>query len=76
LKNVNKINEFATHSSNLNLIYVEILRGFDPNNIFRQHLQILGIGGCFFKKHIGGNALASDADDLNTLQSNTKLYMQ
>jgi hypothetical protein len=34
LRNVNKIDEFAAHSSNLNLRYVEILRGFDPNNFF------------------------------------------
>jgi hypothetical protein len=34
LKNVNKIDEFAVHSSNFNLRYDEILRGFDPDNIF------------------------------------------
>ena len=34
LKNVNKIDEFAAHSSNLNLRYVEILRGFDPDIFF------------------------------------------
>jgi hypothetical protein len=80
LKNVNKIDEFAVHSSNFNLRYVESIRGFDPDNIFRQHLQTLGLDDCFFKKHLsenrdtGGNAPASDADDLDTLQSNTKLY--
>jgi hypothetical protein len=31
LRNVNKIDEFAAHFNNLNLRYVEILRGFDPN---------------------------------------------
>jgi hypothetical protein len=34
LRNVNKIEEFAAHFNNLNLRYVERLRGFDPNGIF------------------------------------------
>jgi len=80
LSNVNKIDEFAAHSSNLNLRYAESLRGFDPNKIFLQHLQTLGFGNCFFKKHLtenrdtGDNAPASDVSDLDTLQSTTKLY--
>jgi hypothetical protein len=82
LKNVNKIDEFAVHSSISNLEYAEIIRGFDPYNIFRQHLQTLGLDDCFFKKHLpenrdsGGNAPASDVDDLDTVQSCTKLYTQ
>jgi hypothetical protein len=38
LKNVNKIDEFASHSSISNLKYDEIIIGFDPYNIFQQHL--------------------------------------
>jgi hypothetical protein len=34
LKNVNKINEFTTHSSIFNLRYAEIIREFNPDNIF------------------------------------------
>jgi hypothetical protein len=81
-KNVNEIDEFAMHSSNFNLRYAENLRGFDPDNIFRKHLQTLGFSNCFFKKPLsenkdtGDNAFASDANNLDTLQSNTKLYMQ
>ena len=77
LKNVNKIDKFVAHSSIFNLIYVESLTGFDHDNIFPQHLQILGLGDCFFKKQLpenintGGNAPASDSNDLDTLQSNT-----
>jgi hypothetical protein len=80
LKNINKIDDFAAHSSNFNLRYAESIRGFDPDNIFRQRLQTLGLDDCFFKKHmsenrdIGDNAPASDVDDLDTLQSSTKLY--
>ena len=40
-ENVNKIDEFAGHFNNLNLIYVETLRGFDPNGIFVEHFQQL-----------------------------------
>jgi hypothetical protein len=66
LKNVNKIDEIAAHFSNLNLRYAEILRGFDPNNFFLQHLQTLGFNNSFFKKHLlengdtDDNALVSD----------------
>jgi hypothetical protein len=76
LRNVKKIDEFTTHSSNLNLRYAENLRGFDPNIFFLQHLQTLGFGNLFFKKHLtenkdtGDNAPASDARE----QSTTELY--
>jgi hypothetical protein len=52
LRNVNIIDEFTALSSNLNLRYVEILRGFDPNNFFLQHLQTLGFDNSFFKNHL------------------------
>jgi hypothetical protein len=82
LKNVKNIDEFAVHYSIYNLRYDEIIRGFDPYNIFRQHLQTLGVDNCFLKKHLlenrdsGGNAPASDVGDVDTVQSCTKLYMQ
>ena len=82
LKNVDKIDDFEAHSSIPNLRYAEIIRGFDPYNIFWQHLQTLGLDDCFFKKQlpenrdIGDNAPASDVDDLDTVQSYTKLYTQ
>ena len=82
LKNVNKIDDFLAHSSISNLRYVEIIRGFDPCNIFWQHLQTLGLDNCFLNKHLpknkdsGGNDAASDADDVDIVQSCTKLYMQ
>ena len=66
----------------MNLRYAENLRGFDPNKFFLQHLQTLGFDNYFFKKHLtenrdtGGNAPSFDVDDLDTLQSNTKLFRQ
>jgi hypothetical protein len=82
LKNINKIDDFATHSSISNLTYVEYIRGFDPYDIFRQHLQTLGLNDCFVNKHFpknrdcGDNGPASDVDEVETVKSCTKLYMQ
>jgi hypothetical protein len=33
-RNINNIDEFQGHLNNLNLIYVERTRGFNPNGIF------------------------------------------
>jgi hypothetical protein len=82
LRNVKKIEEFAACFSNLRLIYVETLTGFDPDKIFLQHLQTLGLGNFFFKKHptknrdTSDNAPASDVDDLDTLQNTIELSKQ
>jgi hypothetical protein len=46
-RNVNKIDEFAGHFNNLNLRYVERLRGFDPNGIFLEHLLAVGFSNSF-----------------------------
>jgi hypothetical protein len=70
LKNVNKIDDFASHFNISNLIYDEVIKGFDPYDIFRQHLKALGLGECFVNKHLpknrdsGNNGLASDADEV------------
>jgi hypothetical protein len=82
LKNVNKIDDFAAHFSMSNLRYAEDIRGFDPYDIFRQHLQTLGLDDCFVNKHLpknrdsSDNGPASDVDDVETVQSCTKLYTQ
>ena len=49
LRNVKKIEEFVACFSNLRLIYVETLTGFDPDKIFLQHSQTLDLGN-FFQK--------------------------
>jgi hypothetical protein len=41
-RSVNKINEFANHFHNLNLMYAEKIRGFDPNIIFMEHMLTMG----------------------------------
>jgi hypothetical protein len=82
LKNINKIYDFPTHFSIYNLRYDEYIRGFDPYDTFRQHLQTLGLDDCFVNKHLpktkdsGDNGPASDVGDVETVQSCTKLYTQ
>jgi hypothetical protein len=72
LKDVNKIDDFARHSSISNLRYVEDIRGFDPYDIFRQHLQTLDLDDCFVNKHLpqnkdsGDNDPTSDADEVES----------
>jgi hypothetical protein len=80
LKNVNKIDDFATYSSISNLRYAKDIRGFDPYDIFRQHLQTLGLDDFFVNKHLlknrdsGDSGPTSDVNEAQTVQSCTKLY--
>jgi hypothetical protein len=81
-RNVNKIDEFAGHFNNLNLRYVERLRGFDPNGIFVEHLLAVGFNNSFIHTLLNEdrdndeNTPAPDAGDLETLQSTNELYKQ
>jgi hypothetical protein len=80
LKNINKIDDLATHFSIFNLRYAKYIRGFDPYDIFRQHLQSLGLDDYLVNKHLPKNIdsddIASDTGDVETVKSCTKLYMQ
>jgi hypothetical protein len=80
LKNVNKFDDFATHFSISNPRYAEHIKGFNPYDIFRQHLHSLGLDDCFVNKHLPKNkdshGPTSDACDVETVQSCTKLYTQ
>ena len=51
-RNVNKIDEFAGHFNNLNLRYAERLRGFDPNEIFLEHLLEVGFNNSFIETRL------------------------
>jgi hypothetical protein len=81
-RNVNKIDEFAGHFKNLNLTYVERLKGFDPNGIFREHLLAVGFSSSFIHRRLtedrdsDDNNPASGDCDVETLQSVTELYRQ
>jgi hypothetical protein len=44
---MNNIDEFASHFHNLNLRYVERVKGFDPREIFLEHLLAVGFNNYF-----------------------------
>jgi len=73
LKNFNKIDNFVAHSSILNLRYAEYIKGFNPYDILRQHLQTLGLGDYFVNKHLpqnkysGDNSWTFDVDQVQTV---------
>jgi hypothetical protein len=81
-RNVNKIDEFIGHFKNLNLTYVERIKGFDPNGIFQEHLLSVGFSSSFIHKCLtedtdsDDNTPSSDDCDVETLQSATELYRQ
>jgi hypothetical protein len=81
-RNVNKIDEFVDHFKKLNLTYAERLKGFDPNGIFREHLLVVGFKNSFIHRHLtkdrdsDDNNSSSGDCDAETLQSETKLYIQ
>jgi hypothetical protein len=81
-RNINKIDEFASHFNNLNLRYVERLRGFDPNGIFVEHLLAVGFNNYFIHtllnedKYNDENTHVPNAGDLETLQSTNEMYKQ
>jgi hypothetical protein len=66
----------------LNLTYVERVKGFDPNGIFREHLLAFGLSSSFIHRHLteykdnDDNNPASGDCDVETLQSATELYRQ
>jgi hypothetical protein len=81
-RNINKIDEFVGHFKKLNLTYVERIKGFDPNGIFREHLLAVGFSISFIHRHLtedrdtDDNNPASGDCDVETLQSVNELSIQ
>jgi hypothetical protein len=48
-RKINKIDEFAIHFNNVNLNYVEKIKGFDPNKIFVEHMISVGFSNSFIQ---------------------------
>jgi hypothetical protein len=72
---MNNIDEFAGHFHNLNLKYVEKVKGFNPSGIFVEHLLVVGFNNHFInaimnedKENSSGNP-ACDTDNLETILS-------
>jgi hypothetical protein len=82
-RNINKIDEFANHFNNVNLKYVEKIKGFDPNKIFVGHMLSVGFSNSFIQTILneeeeGNNqsTLVHDVGDLETLLSSNDFYKQ
>jgi hypothetical protein len=81
-RKINQIDESTGHFKNLNLTYVERIKGFDPTGIFREHLLAVGFSSSFIHKLLtedrdsDDNNIASGYCDVETFQSTTKLYRQ
>jgi hypothetical protein len=79
-RNIKNIDEFVRYFKKLNLMYVERLKGFDPNGIFREHLLAVSFSNSFIHRHLTedrdseDNNPASGNCDAETLQSATELY--
>jgi hypothetical protein len=48
-RNINKIDEFASHFNNASLKYVEKIKGYDPKNIFVEHMILVGFSNSFIQ---------------------------
>jgi hypothetical protein len=81
-RNMNKIDEFANHFHNLNLKYVERIKGFDPNGIFVEHMLVVGFSNSFIHIFLGeeeDNNLGTptlNTGDLETVLGTNKFYKQ
>jgi len=71
-RNINKIDEFASHFNNVNLKYVEKIKGFDPNKIFVEHMLSVGFGNFLIQTILNeeeeGNNQSTHVHDLGDLE--------
>jgi hypothetical protein len=81
-RNINKIDDFSTHLNNLNLMYIERLKGFNPNGIFQENLLGVGFNTSFIHTHLTQDRNNVDKNpssvdyDVERLQRANKLYRQ
>ena len=81
-RNINKIDECANHFHNLNLKFVEKVKGFDPKRIFLEHMLAVGFSNPFIHTVLGeeeDNNLGTpthNAGDLETVLSTNEFYKQ
>jgi hypothetical protein len=80
LGNMNKINEFSNHFHNLNLKYVEKIKGFDPSGIFVEHMLAVVFRNSFVHTVLSEeeddnlSAPTHNVGDLETVLSTNKFY--
>jgi hypothetical protein len=77
---MNKIDEFTNHFHNLNLKYVEMIKWFDPNEFFLEHMLTVGFSNSFIHTVLGeeeDNNLGTPihiVGDLETVFSTNEFY--
>jgi hypothetical protein len=79
-RNINKIDEFANHFSNVNPKYVENIKGFDPNKIFVEHMLLVGFNNSFIhtilseeeENNLG--SLAQKSSELETILNTNEFH--
>jgi hypothetical protein len=77
---MNKNDEFARYFHNLNLIYVERVKGFDPSEMFLEYILAIGFNNYFINTILnedGDNDLgtpACDTSDLETILNTNESY--
>jgi hypothetical protein len=81
LRNINKIDEFASHFNNVSLNYVEKIKGFDPKKISIEHMLSIGFSNSFIQTILSEeeefniqNTHVHNTGDLETLLSSNDLY--
>jgi hypothetical protein len=79
-RNINKINEFANHFNNVNLKYVEKIKGFDPIQIFVEHMLSVGFNISFIhtilneEEYNNQGTHVHNVGDLETILSTNEFY--
>jgi hypothetical protein len=78
--NTNKIDEFLNHFNNVNLKYVEKIKGFDPNKIFVEHMLFVEFNNSFIHTILNEEeennqcAPMHNSRDLEIVRSTNDLY--
>jgi hypothetical protein len=81
-RNINKIDEFENHFHNVNMKYVERIKGFDPNEIFLEHMLAVGFNNSFLhivlseEEDNNLGAPAHNVGDLEMVLSTNEFYKQ
>jgi hypothetical protein len=80
-RNINKIDEFASHFDNVSLKYAGKIKGFNPNKIFFEYMLSVGFNNFFIQTTLneeeeGNNqsTLVHEAGDLEKILSTNELY--
>jgi hypothetical protein len=79
-RNICKNDEFAGHLHNLNLKYVEKVKGFDPSGIFVEHILAIGFNNSFINVILNedidsaSSTPTHDTDDLEMILNTNESY--